>query len=163
MAESVLLEDSTIYTQPAAAAATTSDSMAHANGYKPVLDKDLPSLDFMTATEWDTMFAIADALIPAVVPASKVFDEMRQLGIPDKEYYAAVDNTLASLHKPPPQQKLMEWLAFRAVEEDAFRREFHHSIAAGGPALHKQLADFMSLLESVTSSQINRFNVCVSH
>ncbi|OAQ99523.1 hypothetical protein LLEC1_02539 [Akanthomyces lecanii] len=140
MAESVLLEDSTIYTLAA------TDTMAHANGYKPVLDKDLPDITFMTDAEWNTFFSIAEAIVPAVVPQTKVRDPMRQLGIPDKEFYAAVDETLASLTNPPPQQKLMEWLAFRAVDEPAFRRECEHSVASA--ALRMELANFMKLLNT---------------
>ncbi len=142
MAESVLLEDSTIYTR-----AATDDTMAHANGYKPVLDKDLPDITFMTDAEWATFFSIAEAIVPAVVPQTKVHDPMRQLGIPDKEFYAAVDETLASLTNPPSQQKLIEWLAFRAVDEPAFRRECEHSVASA--ALRMELANFMSMLKLV--------------
>ncbi|ATY59860.1 long chain fatty alcohol oxidase [Cordyceps militaris] len=147
MAESVLLEDSTIYTRPAAAADTMAASPpVHANGYKLVLDKDLPDISFMTAAEWDTFFAISEAIVPAVVPQTKLTDPMRQLGIPDKEFYAAVDETLASLHDPPPQAKLLEWLAFRAVDEPAFRRECEHSVASA--ALRMELANFMSMLNT---------------
>ncbi|KAM3443167.1 hypothetical protein NHJ13734_002053 [Beauveria thailandica] len=142
MAESVLLEDSTIYT-PAAAAV---DNMVYADGYKPVLDKDLPDISFMTEAEWATFFSISEAIVPAVVPQTKVQDPMRQLGIPDKKFYATVDETLAGLTNPPPQQKLLEWLAFRAVDEPAFRREMQHSIASA--ALRMELAKFMSLLNT---------------
>lgn len=155
MAESVLLEDSTIYTLAA------TDTMAHASGYMPVLDKDLPDITFMTSDEWATFFSIAEAIVPAVVPQTKVHDPMRQLGIPDKEFYAAVDETLASLTNPPPQKKLMEWLAFRAVDEPAFRRECEHSVASA--ALRMELANFMKLLKSVLPRPCRVVAACMSH
>ncbi|KAJ6786964.1 hypothetical protein PWT90_09767 [Aphanocladium album] len=152
MADSVLLEDSTIYAAPPTAAETDNANMAHANGYTPILDKDLDDVSFMTEDEWDTLFSIADAIVPAVVPLSKVWDENKQLGIPDAEYYAAIDETLAGLSNPPPQQKLMEWISFRAVDDAAFRRECQHSIAAGSTSLRKQLANFMSTLNTTWGS-----------
>lgn len=161
MADSVLLEDSTIYTRvdPAAPAGTGDAPSAMAivqpNGYQPVFDKILPDTTFMTNQEWTTLFAIIDALLPAVVPQSKLSDPMKQLAVPDNEFNAIIDETLAGLIDPPPRAKLVEYLAFRAVDETAFRTECQHSIAAA--ALRMQMAKFLSLLKSVTVNLLQLF------
>lgn len=164
MADSILLEDSTIYTRADHAApagtgvAPSAVAAAQPNGYQPVFDKILPDTNFMTNQEWTTLFAIIDALLPAVVPQSKLSDPMKQLPVPDNEFNAIVDDTLAGLIDPPPREKLVEYLAFRAVDEAAFRTECQHSIAAA--ALRMQMAKFLSLLKSVTLNLYTRFSKC---
>lgn len=158
MANPALLAGSTVYTSasqslsamPAVAAAATTPPamvMMHPEGYKAVSDKPLPDVSFMTPQEWTTFFSIVDALIPAVLPQFKASDPMKQLAIPEDEFYATVDETLAGLTNPPTREKLIEYLSFRTIDDEAFRTECQHLIAAAAPRM--QMAQFLGTLKSV--------------
>lgn len=89
----------------------------------PVTLPPPPSTGFMTADQWDTLWAILDGVLPSYVPASAVTDKDKQIAIPDDEFNGLIDKVRSSLDNAPSREEITEFLAFRPSEHAPFRED----------------------------------------
>lgn len=89
----------------------------------PVTLPPPPPTDFMTADQWDTLWAILDGVLPSYAPASAITDKDNQVAIPDDEFNALIDKVRGSLDNAPSREEITEFLAFRPSEHPPFRQD----------------------------------------
>lgn len=89
----------------------------------PVTLPPPPPADFMTADQWDTLWAVLDGILPSYAPASAVTDKNKQIAIPDDEFNDLIDKVRSSLDGAPSREEITEFLAFRPSEHPPFRED----------------------------------------
>ncbi len=106
--------------------------MAIPEGYKASPAPAPADSNFMSKQGWDTLFALVDAAMPSVVAASKVTDPKNQVGVPDDELEKKIDAVLDAFKDPPPRERVVAFLATRAVDDQDFRNDCMATLA-GAP------------------------------
>jgi hypothetical protein len=88
----------------------------------------LPAADPLTAAQWKTLLAIADAVIPSIQPFSKARPSV-ELAVPDAAYVTAL-STLRGLAPQGTDEKVLEaYLKESASSDPAFRESFRRIVA----------------------------------
>lgn len=109
----------------------------------------LPSLpeDPLTPSQWRLLLALADAIIPTVVPETPV-DPMKELAVPSSEYSQAL-TTLESTNLRGDEEGLAKtYLSERPSQNPAFKEALWRFIGCHVPAdLKSQLALAFNLLD----------------
>lgn len=82
-----------------------------------------PPTDFMTADQWETLWAILDGIMPSYAPASAITDKDTQIAVPDDEFNGLIDKVRSSLDGAPSREDIAEFLAFRPSAHPAFRED----------------------------------------
>ncbi|PNP47682.1 hypothetical protein TGAMA5MH_01505 [Trichoderma gamsii] len=89
----------------------------------PVTLPPPPPTDFMTADQWETLWAILDGVLPSIAPASAITDKDTQIAIPDDEFNSLIDKVRSSLDGAPSREEIAEFLAFRPSAHPEFRED----------------------------------------
>ncbi len=88
---------------------------------------DPSSGEALTSSQWATLLAIAETVIPAVCRTSQK-PKAAQLSLSDTEYDAVVGDIKATLVNPPEDAILDDYLAEGATSYDIFRRELQRTL-----------------------------------
>ncbi|KAI9753522.1 MAG: bud neck involved protein [Chaenotheca gracillima] len=81
-----------------------------------------PVHEVLTPAQWTTLMAIASTVVPEVLRSTSV-TAISQLGLPDAEYDATVDEIRAIATAPPDVEVVQRFLAEGVASYETFRRE----------------------------------------
>lgn len=70
-----------------------------------------PLGDFFNETQWTVLLSLLDAIVPSLVPASKLVDPLTQKAIPDEEFTAVLATTRKTIAESPDEETLEKYLA----------------------------------------------------
>ncbi|GAO13890.1 hypothetical protein UVI_02003940 [Ustilaginoidea virens] len=104
---------------------------SNAEGPQPTLLPDAPSRDFMTEAQWETLFALVDGILPSITSAtsSAVTDKRGSIVLSDRDFEKLVDDCVSALSKPPPRNKVKDYLEYRPSQDANVRDSCLRSIA----------------------------------
>ncbi|EMD66187.1 hypothetical protein GGP41_006362 [Bipolaris sorokiniana] len=110
----------------------------------------LPAEDPLTPAQWTTLLAIADAVIPAILPASTATAQT-DIAAADADYSTAISTLRARIPETDPDAGAVakEYLAAYASQDPAFRAEMQRVFAMYMPhSQRKELAMVLDLLDT---------------
>jgi hypothetical protein len=111
----------------------------------------LPSEDPLTPTQWKTLLAISDAVIPAIKPTSTA-DARTEISVGDNEYSTAI-STLKALtpeNDSDADTAAKEYLADNASSNPRFKAELQRVLAMYMPqSTKKELCMVLNILKYV--------------
>ena len=105
-----------------------------------------PAGDFFDEAQWAVLFSLADAIIPAIVPASAVADNQTQRGIDDAELDSAAARVKSTMATPPSPELLKAYLADRPSTDPAFVNGLRRLVSALPTPSRKQLGLVLTAL-----------------
>ncbi|KAM0252525.1 hypothetical protein ACHAQJ_007700 [Trichoderma viride] len=105
-----------------------------------------PPSDFMTADQWEVLWALLDGVLPSYAPASAITDKDKQIAIPDDEFGRLVDQVRSSLDGAPSSDEIKEFLAYRPSEHLSFREDAIRNLAASPSPAKAKLAGVLGTL-----------------
>ena len=88
---------------------TSADQAAQLKPMVPELP-DLPPTDFWNETQWNVLFALMDAAVPALTLESEVKDEHKQLAISEAQFRDALALARDQMVEPPSEELLKKYL-----------------------------------------------------
>jgi hypothetical protein len=109
----------------------------------------LPTEDPLSPAQWKTLLAIADAVVPAVKPAS-LANAKTEVAVADNEYSTAVGALMALIPEKDPEADMAakEYLAENASSNPAFQLELQRVFALYMPqSTKKQLGMVLNILK----------------
>lgn len=109
----------------------------------------LPSTEYWDETQWAVLFAILEAIMPAVAPESAIKDRHNQIRIPDSEFEAIFKRVDENLANPPSKEALREFLGTRCTADPAFIDSCKRMVSSFPPAKTEQLGGILKLLKYV--------------
>ncbi|KAF1998336.1 long-chain fatty alcohol dehydrogenase [Amniculicola lignicola CBS 123094] len=114
----------------------------------------LPDEDPLTAAQWKTLLAIADAIIPSIKPISTA-NTRKEIATADNQYSTAI-STLQALSPDPDAQSLAkEYLAEHASSNPAFRETIYRLASLYMPqSSKKELLMVLNILNTRAGSLI---------
>lgn len=115
--------------------------------HKPVATPvpDPPSGDFLSKAQWDTLWALLDACLPAIVSsASPCTDPGERLVLDHDDFERTLDRAASSLRGPPTRDELKTFLEYRPSQNANFRTDCLSSLAVAPQ--RAQVANVLSLL-----------------
>lgn len=101
-----------------------------ATGPTPTSLPPPPACDFYGEEQWAVLFSLADAIIPAVVPASTLADDKTQRGIDDADLDQATARVQSTMTTPPSDDLLKAYLQERPSTDPAFINGLRRLVAA---------------------------------
>lgn len=113
----------------------------------PVPLPALPSGDFMTEEQWETLYALMDGALPGYTSKSKAASSPKSecVAVPDDEFELLVQKATEMLPKGKSREDLERWLAENPVQSDAIRQDTVRTLSFN-PSKEK-LGPAMSLLK----------------
>ncbi|KAM4054770.1 GMC oxidoreductase [Hirsutella rhossiliensis] len=106
---------------------------------------DPPSDDFMSKAQWDTLYALLDACLPAIASStSPSTDPAELLILDDDDFEKALDRAASSMRDPPSRDELKTFLEYRPTQNAKFRADCLQSLA--NAPQKGQLVKVLSLL-----------------
>ena len=117
-----------------------------ATGPTPTSLPPPPACDFFDEAQWAVLFSLADAIIPAVVPASTLADDKTQRGIDDADLDQAAARVQATMTTPPSAELLKAYLQDRPSTDPAFVNGLRRLVAALPGSGRAQLGTVLTAL-----------------
>lgn len=107
----------------------------------------LPSGDFMTEDQWETLYALMDGALPGFASKSKAAQLLNSehVTVPDEEFEILVDKATEMLPKGQTRDDLERWLADNPVKREEIREDVVRTLSHS-PSRHK-LGPPMSMLK----------------
>lgn len=106
-----------------------------------------PDPNYFTETQWATYWALTEAVVPVIKPASSLSQQESQLRIPDDEYEAVFKQIQEQLAIPISRDKFDQYLGERITDNPDFLRISHQLIGNLPPAARARLGGALNLLE----------------
>ncbi|USP80136.1 hypothetical protein yc1106_07410 [Curvularia clavata] len=116
----------------------------------------LPSEDPLTPTQWKTLLAIADAIIPAIKPAATA-NAQTDIATADNAYSNAISTLSGRIPDSEPDAEAVarEYLAVYASQDPAFQAELQRVFALYMPhSQRKELAMVLDVLDNRAGSLV---------
>ncbi|KAI5864473.1 long-chain fatty alcohol dehydrogenase [Durotheca rogersii] len=113
------------------------------------LSTDLPELKpdtYFTQTQWKTLFALVDAIIPSIVAESRVTDRKNQLRLSEPRYEEAYEKTNRALRTPVDHDKFQQYLEARPLDNPRFLQILKRSLENISNSERKQLGMVLDIL-----------------
>jgi hypothetical protein len=117
-----------------------------ATGPTPTLLPPPPACDFYEEAQWAVLFSLADAVIPAVVPASTLADSKTQRGIDDADLDQAAARVQSTMTNSPSNDLLKAYLQERPLTDPAFVHGLRRLVAALPSPARAQLGIVLTAL-----------------
>ncbi|KAI0010162.1 long-chain fatty alcohol dehydrogenase [Xylariaceae sp. FL0662B] len=108
----------------------------------PALKPDI----YFSETQWKTLFALVDAVVPSIVVDSELADSKSQLRITESQCIEAYGNIKKSMKCPPNYEKFKEYLEERAVDNPRFVRTVKRTIERLPMSDRKRLGGVLNLI-----------------
>lgn len=105
-----------------------------------------PSGDFFDETQWTVFLSLMDAVLPSIVPASKLKDRANQKAIPDDEYQQAIETTQATLAGAPDESTLAAYLSELPSRNTASLHYLRRSLGSVPASARNRLGGVFSAL-----------------
>jgi len=118
----------------------------------PVTPKASPlppvsTTDPLTPSQWRTLLALADTVIPSIVPETTA-NSSEELGVPETVYSSALTTIETTFHHGQTKELAREYLNERPSQIPAFRELIHRLFGTHLPTdVAKSLATSLTLLE----------------
>lgn len=99
--------------------------MAPSSTHTPVATPlpEPPSADWMADEQWETLWRVAEALLPSITSESAATDPARQIILSDHELDNAIESASSALASPPNPDEIRQYLAQHVSDSPAFRRD----------------------------------------
>lgn len=93
-----------------------------------------PSADFFQPAQWEVLYSLLDAVLPAVAPASvaprqKTDGKLGAIVVPDDEFKAIVNKAAGSSTEPPSRESLEVFFSRNITEDPQVREDCLRMIA----------------------------------
>jgi hypothetical protein len=115
----------------------------------PVPLPELPSSDFWSETQWEVLFALMDAVLPPIVPASDLEDEHAEIRISDDELAEAYQLLKKIVASPPREEEFRAYLRLSPLADPNFVDGIKRSMSTVAQEAQKKLGGVLGLLSLV--------------
>src|SRR5579871_3757535 len=118
----------------------------------PVTPKASPlppvsTIDPLTSSQWRTLLALADTVIPSIVPKTTA-NSSEELGVPESNYSSALSTIEATFSQDQTKELAKEYLNERPSQLPAFKELLHRLLGTHlATDVAKSLATSLTLLE----------------
>ncbi|CAJ2506155.1 Uu.00g002850.m01.CDS01 [Anthostomella pinea] len=112
------------------------------------------SNEYYTDSQWQTLFALLDAIIPSIVVDTEVTDKNNQLSITEAQCREAYERTKRNLKHAPSYDKFKEYLRVRPVDNPNFVEETKRVIGNISKGNKKELGVVLSVLNTRLGSLV---------
>ncbi|KAI1375020.1 long-chain fatty alcohol dehydrogenase [Hypoxylon crocopeplum] len=109
----------------------------------------LPKLEpdtYFSETQWQTLLALVDAIIPSIVAEPVATDRKNQLLISESQYKEVYEHTKSSMKYPPDHGKFQQYLGARPLDNPRFVRQLKRTIQAVPSSSRKQLGSVLNII-----------------
>jgi hypothetical protein len=109
-----------------------------------------PSADFFQPAQWEVLYSLLDAVLPAVAPASvaprqETDGKLGAIIVPDDEFKTIIDKAAGSSTEPPSRAALEAFFSRNITEDPQVREDCLRMIAMS--ARREALAKLLSLMK----------------
>lgn len=109
----------------------------------------LPPTDFWDEKQWDVLFALLEAVMPAVAPQSTIKDEHNQIRIPDAKFDAIFKRLSERVVDAPSKEALRAFLGKRCTADPEFVETCKRMLCSFPPSKNEQLGGILNILKYV--------------
>jgi hypothetical protein len=107
-----------------------------------------PSGDFFNETQWAVLMSLIDAVLPSLVPESKLTDQSTQKAIPDKDYQKAIKTIQTTVAEAPDEGTISAYLSEIPSENTAFLHALRRCLSGIPASGRNQLGGVLSALST---------------
>ncbi|KAK7225928.1 hypothetical protein V2G26_013931 [Clonostachys chloroleuca] len=116
-----------------------------------------PSADFFQPAQWEVLYSLLDAVLPAVAPASvaprqKTDGKLGAIVVPDDEFKAIVNKAAGSSTEPPSRESLEVFFSRNITEDPQVREDCLRMIAMS--ARKEALGKLLLLMNTYIGSRL---------
>ncbi|OTB08028.1 hypothetical protein M426DRAFT_317536 [Hypoxylon sp. CI-4A] len=109
---------------------------------------------YFSETQWLTLLALVDAIVPSIAPESKVVDRQNQLFISQPRYNEAYESIKRQMKHAPDREKFQKYLESRPVDNTVFRRKLKRVLQAVPNTDRKRLGGILDLISTRVGSLV---------
>jgi hypothetical protein len=107
------------------------------------------SVDGWSEEQWQTLFALLDAVTPSIAIESEVTDSQNQLRITEAQCQEAYERTKRNVRNAPDYQKFKEYLRSRVVETPEYEQHTKRFVGNLPKSVQQDLGRLLRILEYV--------------
>ena len=116
----------------------------------------LVSTDFWDEAQWSVLFAIMEAVMPAVASQSTIKDKHNQIRITDAEFEDVYKRLAKTVVDPPSKDALRVFLAERCMDDPEYVETCKRMLSSFPPEKNEQLGSVLKVLKYVCRMNTSR-------